>query len=73
MLWNMFHSGGGWFWNLEKSWHLFLFGVIILGLQVWMIIEGILIWPRAKGVLEDELPPLEQPGAGLADSAGRSC
>ena len=73
MLWNMFHSGGGWFWNLEKSWHLFLFGVIILGLQVWMIIEGILIWPRAKGVLEDELPPLEQPGTGLADSAGRSC
>lgn len=80
MLWNMFHyseSAGvisaGWYWTLEKNWHLFLFGVVILGLQAWMIIEGILMWPKAKGVLEEALPPLPKLDKNLAASAGRSC
>lgn len=80
MLWNMFHYsdvGGivsaGWYWDLEKSWHLFLFGLVILALQAWMIVEGILIWPRAKGVLEEALPPLATADSSLASSAGRSC
>lgn len=76
MLWNMFHhsdGGMGWFWSLEKNWHLFLFGVVILGLQAWMVIEGILMWPKAKGVLEQDLPPLPQVNQNLAASAGRSC
>jgi carbon starvation protein len=28
-------------------------------LEAWMIIEAILAWPKAKGVLEEALPPLE--------------
>lgn len=80
MLWNMFHYSenadavsAGWFWTLEKNWHLFLFGVVILGLQVWMVIEGLLMWPRAKGVLEEALPPLPGRESSLVASAGRSC
>jgi carbon starvation protein len=32
------------------------FGFTILGLQVWMVVEGILVWKRCQGVLE---PPIE--------------
>ncbi len=27
-------------------------------LQLWMVVEAIVAWPRAKGVLEELLPPL---------------
>ncbi len=32
--------------------------VLMLALEVWMIIEALLLWPRAKGVMEKALPPL---------------
>ncbi|MEO1527305.1 MAG: carbon starvation protein A [Planctomycetota bacterium] len=32
------------------------FGFTILGLQVWMVVEGMLVWKRCQGVLE---PPIE--------------
>ena len=35
------------------------FGIAILVLQVWLVIEGLLAWKKAKGVLEEALPPLE--------------
>ncbi len=54
----------------NEKWHLLAFGVVIMGLQAWMVVEAILIWPRAKGVLEEALPPLE-PKPALA--GGRSC
>jgi hypothetical protein len=34
-----------------------------------MVIEAVLIWPRAKGVLEEALPPLDR----TALAGGRSC
>jgi carbon starvation protein len=33
------------------------FGGVILGLQVWMVIEAWVAWPAARGILEPELPP----------------
>jgi carbon starvation protein len=79
MLWNMFHyseSAGsvslGWYWTMEQNWHLFVFGCVILGLQGWMILEGLLIWPKARGVLEEELPPLSQVESTPAASADHS-
>ena len=45
-------------WLPGKQWHLVAFGLGILGLQLWMIVEGVLVWRRAKGVLEPALPPL---------------
>jgi len=62
--------GQGWFWQLWSmiqgqqpwSWHndhlLFFVGLATLGLQIWMVIEGLLIWSKARGVLEPPLPPL---------------
>ena len=48
--------------------------VFIFALEMWLIIEAILIWPKAKGVLEAALPPLP-PGTGkkTANEGGRSC
>ncbi|MBN71554.1 MAG: carbon starvation protein A [Gimesia sp.] len=57
MLWNMFNGQTGWFFNPEKQ-HLFLFGVAVIGLQVWMMIEGLLVWSKSKGHLEEQLPEL---------------
>jgi len=31
---------------------------LVLALEIWMLIEAILLWPRVKGVLEPMLPPL---------------
>ncbi|MEM8677929.1 MAG: carbon starvation protein A [Planctomycetota bacterium] len=69
MLWNIFNEHSGWLWHLRTEsgdWamdHLLklLFGTLILGLQAWMMLEALLIWRRAKGVLEEGLPPLPRP------------
>ncbi len=52
----MFHPESGWLVN--KKYFLFSFGVIITLLQIWMMLEGILVWKNACGILEEELPPL---------------
>lgn len=44
------------FWP-EQKWLLLGFGVVILALQVWMVIEALLVLPKARGVLEEALPP----------------
>ena len=56
MMWQMFHPETGWLQN--EKYLLFAFGCLIMGLQVWMIFEAVLIWPKAKGILEESLPPL---------------
>lgn len=54
-----------------KNWLLVGIGLATLAFQVWMIVEAFLAWPRAKGVLEDQLAPL--PGSEFASEGGRSC
>ncbi len=56
------------FWP-KQQWQLVAFGLAILGLEAWMIAEGLATWRRANGVLEEGLPPLRS----LAASGGRSC
>lgn len=56
MLWNLFNAETGW-WHTER-YLLVIFGLAILTLQGWMAIEAVAAWPRAKGVLEESLPPL---------------
>ncbi len=68
MLWKMFNPETGWL--AGGNYLLFAFGASIMALQIWIVIEGALCWSRAKGVLEEALPPLE-PGAAMA--GGRSC
>ncbi|MFG0333885.1 MAG: carbon starvation protein A [Maioricimonas sp. JB049] len=58
MLYQMFAPGNGW---LARGDYLLLsFGIAICGLQVWMVIEGLILWPKVRGVVEDGLPPLPQ-------------
>jgi len=67
--------------NWWKKGQFLLVGVafFIFVLQLWLIIEAVLLWPRAKGVLEGALPPLppgtrpdtDRPTA--ANEGGRSC
>jgi len=69
--WAMVHQIRHDFWP-TRSWLLLSFGVAILALQIWMVIEALLVWSRVKGVLEDPLPPL--PSSGDPQLAGgRSC
>jgi carbon starvation protein len=46
-------------WIPERNWTLIAFGIGILALQAWMVIEGALLWKAARGVLEPQLPALE--------------
>ena len=59
------------FWP-NRSWLLLGFGITILALQAWIIWEAVQMWPRAQGVLEETLPPLE-PNSSQQLSGGRSC
>ena len=40
------------------NWLLVAIGCATLALQIWMIIEAMMAWPKAKGILEAPLPPL---------------
>jgi len=51
-------EGGGWI--AKGQWHLVATAVVILILQIWMIAEALRLWPRIKGVLEAELPPVRR-------------
>ena len=63
----------GWIWSFQDHKLLGSIAIITLGLQVWMVVEGVLMWPKAKGVLEDPLPSLEGSATKLRASGGRSC
>ncbi len=53
---------------------LTIFGLMITALQLWIMIEALLMWPRAKGMLEDALPPLgAEPAMRPTVEGGRSC
>lgn len=53
--WAMLHQM---LFTWSGQWHLVAFGVCILALEGWMIVEGLLTWRRARGMLEESLPPL---------------
>ena len=72
LLWQMFNPDSGW-WPTQQ-YMLMAFGVTIMGLQLWMVVEAIIIWPKAKGVLEEALPPLPKDAKpAVAETGGRSC
>lgn len=54
LLWQMFNPESGWY--TKKDYLLLGIGSAVLVLQVWMVIEGLSIWRRAKGVLEQTEP-----------------
>jgi carbon starvation protein len=70
LTWQMFNPESGW-WT-TRNYLLASIGGAAMILQLWMVAEAMLAWPRAKGVLEESLPPLT--GTSTAQLAGsRSC
>jgi carbon starvation protein len=65
--WNLVHENGWWD---QGKWELISFGVLILALQAWMMVECLILIPRVKGVLEDALPPLQKPVSEASASSG---
>lgn len=55
MCMQVFGKGG---WLATEQHHMVIFACFILFLEAWMIAEAISLWPRIRGVLEVELPPL---------------
>ncbi|MEX2580135.1 MAG: carbon starvation protein A [Verrucomicrobiales bacterium] len=50
-----------------RNWLLVGIGFATLALQIWMIVEAVIAWPKARGVLETQLEPLPaSPGLGSA-------
>ena len=72
LIWQLFNAESGWWWSGDKR-LVAIIGSVTLGLQFWMVTEAILMWPKAKGVIEDALPPLTKPPTNLNASGGRSC
>ena len=61
MIWNLFNAQSGWYqadqpWSAQPT--LFWFGATIIFIQAWMVVEGILLLPKVKGVVEESLPAL---------------
>ena len=65
-------------WQMAYDWYpkgnflLLSIGAIALILQVWMVIEGLIVWRNARGVLEPQLPPLEPKAAPEPALAGHT-
>ncbi len=79
LLWQLFSTETvdgvpvGWWWDFENHILLASIAIISLILQFWMIVEAILMWPKARGVLEEALPPLDGSSGRLQSTGGRSC
>ncbi|WP_417379502.1 carbon starvation protein A [Gimesia sp.] len=71
MLWNMFNSSSGWAYSADE-WYLFLFGLVVIALQIWMMVEGLLVWSKSRGHLEQQLPELPPTRQTATASAGGS-
>ena len=65
---NLFGANG---YLAEGNYVLAAFGIATLALEAWMIVEAAIAWPRAKGVIEEQLEPL--PTGKYATEGGRSC
>ncbi len=52
--WAMLHQMVGWY--TEQNWLLFSLAVSLEALQLWMVVEGALLWRKARGVLPEPWP-----------------
>ena len=67
LTWQMFNEESGWLHS--KNYLLLSIGGMTMALQAWMVVEAAIMWPRAKGVLEEALPPLKGPAARTSASS----
>lgn len=43
-------------WLADGNWLLAGIGILCILLEIWMVVEAVLLFPRVKGVLEEEAP-----------------
>lgn len=55
MTYQLFAEGSGWFGAESKNWALIVIAIGTLVLEAWMVIEAVLAWPQARGVLEEAI------------------
>jgi carbon starvation protein len=60
-------------WWDQESWLLLFVAGVTLLLEAWMVVEAVLMWPRARGVLEETLPPLPSRKALTVGPGGPNC
>jgi carbon starvation protein len=56
--WALLYQLSGWLSAAKPNWSLIVVACITLALEAWMLVEAVLLWPKAKGVLEEAMPPL---------------
>ncbi len=66
--WAMIHQTRDFY--AQGNYLLVVLGVLVELLQAWMIIEGIVLWRKARGVLPAPLPPLKPTAT---NEGGRAC
>lgn len=54
--WAMVHQMRSWWSN--GQWLLSVLGGVVSLLEIWMVIEAALMWPRIRGLAPAPLPPL---------------
>ena len=61
--WAMLVELPRWFQAENPNWVVIVIGTATLVLEVWMVVEAWIIWPKVKGELEPPLPALGDPSA----------
>ena len=61
--WAMLAQIPSWLQSDQPNWIAIVIAMATVVLEVWMVIEAIVLWPRVKGVVEQTLPPLVAPEA----------
>jgi carbon starvation protein len=53
MISQLFQGDAAWLTGKNPNYLLSSFGLITIGVEIWIIIEAVFAWPKAKGVIED--------------------
>ena len=56
----LFNGDSAWLTGTKPNYLLSFFGISTLALEAWIVYEALAAWPKAKGILEPELPPLSR-------------
>jgi len=59
--WAMATNLVDWLGADDPNWFLVGVAFATILLELWMFVEAVILWPKAKGVLEEALPPLPEP------------
>ena len=69
MIIELFREGG---WIKKGNYLLVSFGIATLALEIWMIIEAVIAWPKVKGLMEEPIPDIII-NSDAENEGGRSC